>query len=1166
MRAIKSNSYLLILIAVVFLRCTDHKQQKGLDRNAPKVVVAEGFDVPQNSIVPPQVIKVEGLTGVPAGKPTVVQLQSYITPAGEPSVTDMGTPTTINTPGKGPYKLPEIIPVMDSSFVVGLPEVVEVKSPKMIDYGHTSYSTYSTLQGLKGSIILNMYADRVGNIWAGTWGNGIAKYDGRSFTQYTTAQGLNSDAVGAFLEDSNGNFWFGTYQGVCKFDGKYLTTFPKIPELSQVKINTLLEEKNGNIWMGTLNALLKYSGKTVTKYTTDQGLNNNAIWGLREDEEGNIWIEFPDGYSKYDGQSFSNYAKKVPFWSIGTQQRIRKYSFSNTGLYKNDGVNHTHLGLINGLNGSGIYASIEDQSSNLWIGSNGGGIAKSNGQLFTSIRVAEGLSRESIRSIMADRSGNIWIGTWGGGVNKYDGQSISHFTTVQGLCANAITAMCEDKDGNLWFGSRTNGLDKFDGKAFTHYSQDQGLFVSGINCMTVDREGNIWIGTEEGASKYDGISFTNYRTAQGLSGSRVFSILQDKNNNIWFGTVENGLTKYDGKSFTHFNTASGLNDATVQAMLEDKKGNLWFGTANGGVNKYDGKTFTQYTVDQGLVNNNVNSILEDASGNIWFGTSNGLSMMSKASENKSTSGFNKDNHAGEVIFKNYSYADGFLGVGTWYNSLVQDKNGIIWAGATDRITAYHKEEDKPDTIPPHIQLSGISLFNEDIDWLKVEKDRDTILYLQNGATIKDFKFSTVSKWSYTPEQLALSYNNNSITFKFIGITSNKPDRVKYQYMLEGLDQGWSAPTGYPEATYTNLFHGSYTFRVKAMNSEGYWSKELQYPFLINPPWWFSWWAYGVYAFIFIGGVRIIHLYQKQRVIRVEQEKAQKKELQHAKEIEKAYNHLKSTQAQLIQSEKMASLGELTAGIAHEIQNPLNFVNNFSEVSNELIKEVQDIRHKTKDQNVNAEEDEILNDIAQNLEKINHHGKRAADIVKGMLQHSRSSSGQREPTDINALCDEYLRLSYHGLRAKDKSFNAKFETDFDTSLSKLNVIPQDIGRVILNLINNAFYAVNERANNQQRTANIDSYEPMVSVSTKKLGDKIEISVKDNGNGIPDSIKEKIFQPFFTTKPTGQGTGLGLSLSYDIVKAHGGELSVRTPSEKVETKEGEGSIFTIQIPMA
>jgi len=283
-----------------------------------------------------------------------------------------------------------------------------------------------------------------------------------------------------------------------------------------------------------------------------------------------------------------------------------------------------------------------------------------------------------------------------------------------------------------------------------------------------------------------------------------------------------------------------------------------------------------------------------------------------------------------------------------------------------------------------------------------------------------------------------------------------------------------------------------------------------------------------------------------QALRAEQDVLEIKEAR--KKAEQALSILQATQKQLIQSEKMASLGELTAGIAHEIQNPLNFVNNFSEVSKELLDEM-----KTELDNGNTEDaKEIADDIIQNLEKINHHGKRADAIVKGMLQHSRSSNGVKEPTDINALCDEYLRLSYHGLRAKDKSFNASMKTDFDSSIGNINIIPQDIGRVILNLLTNAFYAVNEK-----KKSGLENYDPTVSIATKKEDDKTIISIKDNGNGIPQSALDKIFQPFFTTKPTGQGTGLGLSLAYDIItKGHGGELYV-------DTKETEGTSFTIKI---
>ena len=295
------------------------------------------------------------------------------------------------------------------------------------------------------------------------------------------------------------------------------------------------------------------------------------------------------------------------------------------------------------------------------------------------------------------------------------------------------------------------------------------------------------------------------------------------------------------------------------------------------------------------------------------------------------------------------------------------------------------------------------------------------------------------------------------------------------------------------------------------------------------------------VFLAIAGVLWRNNKQKQKANALLQQQKEKVEL--------TLSELKATQSQLIQREKMASLGELTAGIAHEIQNPLNFVNNFSEVNEELIDEMKQALLSGNTEEALG----VAQEIEQNLEKINHHGKRADAIVKGMLQHSRSSTGTKEPTDVNSLTEEYLRLSYHGMRAANKSFNTTLQTDFEANLGKINIIPQEIGRVLLNLFNNAFYSLIEKKKQQG-----DDYEPAVLVSTRKVDNKIEIKVRDNGIGIPQKVLDKIFQPFFTTKPTGQGTGLGLSLSYDIIKAHGGEL-------KVETMEGEYAEFIIQLPL-
>jgi signal transduction histidine kinase len=309
---------------------------------------------------------------------------------------------------------------------------------------------------------------------------------------------------------------------------------------------------------------------------------------------------------------------------------------------------------------------------------------------------------------------------------------------------------------------------------------------------------------------------------------------------------------------------------------------------------------------------------------------------------------------------------------------------------------------------------------------------------------------------------------------------------------------------------------------------------------------------GLIVFLSIAIILWRNNRNKQRAYSLLKNQKQETDFQKSK-VEKTLDELRATQAQLIQSEKMASLGELTAGIAHEIQNPLNFVNNFSDINKELLTEMKDEIDKGNLEQARS----VANNIIDNEEKINHHGKRADSIVKGMLQHSRRTGGQKEATDINALADEYLRLAYHGLRAKDKSFDTKFETNFDSSIGKINIAPQDIGRVLLNLINNAFYAVGEKYKQ-----NLNGYDPIITVTTKRSDDKpdsyrVEIKVADNGNGIPQKIVDKIFQPFFTTKPTGQGTGLGLSLAYDTVKAHGGEINV-------ETKEGEGSEFIIQLP--
>jgi signal transduction histidine kinase/ligand-binding sensor domain-containing protein len=507
-------------------------------------------------------------------------------------------------------------------------------------------------------------------------------------------------------------------------------------------------------------------------------------------------------------------------------------------------------------------------------------------------------------------------------------------------------------------------------------------------------------------------------------------------------------------------------------------------------------------------------------------------------------------------------------------SLIVDKHNNLWFN-TDR--SIYELNTKTGTILRLSEKDGFKPQNFS-DYPSVAKDDDGDLYFAGGFFGNGFNRIDPDKFASPPsfvylnsirindsllplstgvndlQTLSLKYFQNKITIETGVIDYYSKGKNQIRYKLEGLINEWQYAPSYYTIRFEGLRASSYKLIIQAASA----SNEFNGPekiltIKISPPFWETWWFRTLGVILLIALVYAIVQYRS-RNLRKRNVVLEEKVVHRTKELKLSLEELRMTQNQLIQQEKMASLGELTAGIAHEIQNPLNFVNNFSDVNRELAEELEEEIHKGNYDDATL----LVRDIKQNEERINHHGKRAGAIVKGMLEHSKASSGQKEPTDINALAAEYLRLAYHGMQAKDKAFNVITRTEFDNSIGKINVNPQDIGRVILNLINNAFYAVNEKL-----MSGIANYEPTVSISTRLLkppsgGQWFEIAVKDNGKGIPQKILDKIFQPFFTTKPTGQGTGLGLSLAYDIItKGYGGEL-------KVETHEGEGSEFIILLP--
>ncbi|MBL0883169.1 MAG: hypothetical protein IBJ16_07480 [Chitinophagaceae bacterium] len=1119
--------------------------------------------------------------------------------------------------------------------------------------GKGLFTTYSSDDGLALDQIYCSYKDRSGQLWFGTNGGGVSRFNGKSFTNFTNLHGLASNIVWSILEDQKGNIWFGTDgNGVSIYDGKVFTNYSTKHGLSGDIVFSIKEDRKGNIWLGTSGGITKYDGKVFTRFTVSEGLSNNVVKDILEDKKGNLWFAtLGGGVNRFDGVAFARVQSKTALNS-DTIRSLHEDAQGNiwmgtnsAGLTKYDGLEFTSYTIKDGLADNKVMTIEGDSKGNIWIGTNGGGVSKFDGKKFINYSSNNGLESNRVPCIIEDDRGNIWFGTFGGGVNKFNGNGFSNYTIKQGLPNNIIYGITEDLSGNLWLGSFGGGICKYDRKSFTSYSTDQGLFNNNIYCAKRDSKGNIWFGTfEGGVIQFDGKHFTNYTTVNGLAGDIIFCIEEDSKGNLWFGTSTGGVSKFDGKSFVNYNKEQGLPGNGIFCISEDSDGNIWFGSYGNGISKFDGKNFTNFNTQHGLADNTVWSITEDSKRNIWFGTQQGLSMLSKNKVSLLHHLTTNDTILSQPLFQTYTKRNGLpdnfvtqvlegnnhtLYIGTnlgicelnsstsvkdqepiWevkkvfniatgypikdvnagQGAMFLDSKGIIWVATgsektglvrVDPSALYYQSSNPPALIIQHLKINNETLIWNDLDSMSLESrsnhNKAVVIEEMNafGRQLNDdernllrnrfgkIDFSGIRNWYAIPENLVLPYDKNSITFEFNAIEIDKNYLVKYQYILEGYDKEWSPWTNKTTVSFGNIDEGTYTFRLKAQNDQGLMSEPLMYTFKVLPPWWRTWWMYLFYVGTVLGLIVFLFRWNNRRIlaqkknleakiiIATQQIREEKENVEIQRQIaEDALAQLKDTQAQLIQSEKMASLGELTAGIAHEIQNPLNFVNNFSEVSAELLEEMK----QEIDKGNLADVKDIAGDVQQNLQKINYHGKRAGDIVKGMLQHSRSSTVQKEPVSINALCDEYCRLAYHGLKAKDKTFNASFETKFDETIGVIQAMPQEIGRVILNLINNALYAVNER-----KKLGEESYEPLVSLATQKLENSISITVADNGMGVPEHIKGKIFQPFFTTKPTGEGTGLGLSLSYDIItKGHAGKLSL-------ESESGKGTKFIILLPL-
>ncbi len=1021
--------------------------------------------------------------------------------------------------------------------------------------------------------------DSEGIIWIGTTGSGLERLDPSTgiFTHFVHSsndpESIIHNDVKAIFEDHQGVLWVGTTGGLEIFDRKsqkfkHFTSDPNDPTtISNNCVKEIYEDSNNSLWFGTgepwggydiniggLNQFDRNTGKFI-RYVHDENdplsLIDNRITAIHEDSQGKFWIGTAE-----DGLHLMDRDK-------GTFQRL-----TFDPLYP-DKLSRPALQPIT-LTGAVDHIAFikEDKTGHIWIGTMGAGINRYDPKTekvrhYGGDESYGGLKDMLFWSSFISRDGVIWISSTENNVFRVNPSQ----TRFEDINVDAFIFSLYQEESTMWIGT-FDGLIHRDinselNTKFEHDSLIPSSIGSGlIRSIVPDENGGLWVGTEGGGLNHFNPktkSFTHYyhdeNDLQSIDNDTITSLLKDSFSNLWIGTNTGlNMMKKGSVDFIHYshdslNTSSLSDSYSVSTLLEDEdQTHLWVGTYGGGLNRLDMKSgkFDHFLPDEAIF-----GMVQDVDGVIWAASNEGLSRyvigISKFEKFIDPNGIFSSSYSGiEVDSKNNLWLTGETGI--WQinsdRSLVHSYSNNNGVRSSLFYSALIFKDLNGAICFPYYPSSYYRILPDNI----IRKAQAPVVL------INDFKLGaeSVSPGEGSPigvpineeSEINLQYDQNIFSFDFTAIDFTNPYDNTILFKLENYDADWRAPGMDKTVQYINVSPGNYIFRIKAATNMGVFA-EKEIIVNISPPWWLTWWAYVMYGFMFFIGVYVIHRFQKTRLLKAEREKSRDKELAQAKEIEKAYTDLKATQSQLIQSEKMASLGELTAGIAHEIQNPLNFVNNFSEVSNEMIDEmIEEIENNDLE-----EVKTIAKDVKQNLDKINHHGKRADAIVKGMLQHSRSSDGKKELTDINALADEYLRLAYHGLRAKDKTFNATLKTDFDDSIGRVNMASQDIGRVILNLITNAFYVVD-----QKKKTGIENYEPTVAVSTKKEGGKLEIKVSDNGSGIPKKL-DKIFQPFFTTKPAGQGTGLGLSLSYDIVKAHGGTLTVTTE----ETKGTEFSII-------
>ena len=988
----------------------------------------------------------------------------------------------------------------------------------------------ATQPGGPNEPVRSVIARRDGSVWAGLRGGALLRYDGRRRPTVVTGAGAPDRSVFVLYETPDRTLWGSDQSGrLWRLRGRSSAyAFETVSEALAGAAHGMVATRSNRLFVtsegGGLLVVDLANPSRQRVFTRRNGLLSDVVHAVTEDDEGNVWIAQSGGLSKlrYNYRAFTNYSARS---AVGEQALLPSPSVS------------------------AVQPTPGARACDLWAATSGGGVAcvQTGGDARSTVLTAgDGLSSDFVNALARDRAGRLWVGTSEGidviappGVEVPEsarprvvriGGAPHRVASYQGSTVLSIAVLDGARGpGGTWFAGY-RWLFGYTGDEWFRFGEASGLPPTVFHAVAADGAGHLWVGTRDRGL---------YRSTRPITRS----LLRGR------AEAEPDGGELVGREVTAplfepiWSTSSGAPTDQVEALLW-VDGQMWMATPRGLFVLAAGRQGTPRVVAHldrgtGLGSTRIISLTRSPTTHtVWAGTNAGLDEIDPRTRR---------------VLRSVTRRDGLIDNEVWYYGSVRtDPAGRVYVGTAGGLTVYDPTLDRADAVVPALHLRRF-------------RHRET----EEGYS-----------------EVLLEYAATSFASE---------ENVLYRTRLVGYDAAWSAPTSEASIRYTNLpaivFPRAYTFEAIASNGGGVWTPApLAYTFKVQPAWWLRWWAFALYGVVLMAGIVAVVRSQRNRILRQTQQQARVREAEHhaeqaaaehaaaeararafqaenernevellkARELEQAYHELQATQAQLVQAEKMASLGQLTAGIAHEIKNPLNFVNNFAKASVELVDELReelaaqaapDAAASDPAPNVVAS---IMDDLAMMNTKIAEHGDRADRIVKSMLLHSRTGGSTFEEVPLNRFVDEYVHLAFHGTRATHSDFNAEIVRDFEEGAT-VEAVPQELGRVVINLINNAFYAVHERSR-----ASDASYQPCVTVRTRACGATAEIRVEDNGGGIPEAIRQRIFEPFFTTKPPGDGTGLGLSLSYDIVtQLHGGQI-------QLDTAEGVGTSFVITLP--